>query len=276
MSRRTDLAMEAESLWRRSAGRTSALEGVKAESRQEQGLTLTRVEILDEEGEKALGKPRGTYVTLEAAELDRRGPEAAELLGRELRALLNLGPGDRVLVVGLGNREITPDRIGPDTAGQILVTAHLKEQMPELFGEIRSVYALTPGVLGTTGLESAHLVAAAAERARPDRILAVDALAAGSRERLCRTVQMTDAGIVPGSGVGNGRAELSRRVLGVPVCALGVPTVMDGGRRGEEPMMVTPRDIDARVRRFSHLLAAGIHRALFPEWSSDEIAQLRN
>ena len=268
--------MEAESLWRRSAGRTSALEGVKAESRQEQGLTLTRVEILDEEGEKALGKPRGTYVTLEAAELDRRGPEAAELLGRELRALLNLGPGDRVLVVGLGNREITPDRIGPDTAGQILVTAHLKEQMPELFGEIRSVYALTPGVLGTTGLESAHLVAAAAERARPDRILAVDALAAGSRERLCRTVQLTDAGIVPGSGVGNGRAELSRRVLGVPVCALGVPTVMDGGRKGEEPMMVTPRDIDARVRRFSHLLAAGIHRALFPEWSSDEIAQLRN
>lgn len=276
LSARTDLAMEAESLWRRSAGKTTALAGVKARSREEQGMTLTRVEILDEEGEKTLGKPRGTYLTLEAPELDRRGPEAAELLGRQLTELLDLAPGDRVLVVGLGNREITPDRIGPDTAGALFVTAHLKEQMPELFGEIRPVYALTPGVLGTTGLESAYFVAAAAERVKPDRILAIDALAAGSRERLCRTVQLTDAGIVPGSGVGNSRAELSARTLGVPVCALGVPTVMDAGAAGEEPLMVTPRDIDARVRRFSHLLAAGIHRALFPDWTDDEIAQLRN
>lgn len=273
---RTDLAMEAESLWRQSAGKTTALHGVKARSWKEQDLELTQVEILEEQGAEALGKPKGTYLTLEAPELDRRGPEAAEVLGRYLTEFLKIRPEDRVLVVGLGNREITPDRIGPDTAGEIFVTAHLKEQMPELFGGIRPVYALTPGVLGTTGMESAHLVAAAAERLRPDRILAVDALAAGDRDRLCRAIQLTDAGIVPGSGVGNSRAEMSQRVLGVPVCALGVPTVMDAGAPGEEPLMVTPRDIDARVRRFSHLLAAGIHQALFPDWTGDEIAQLRN
>ena len=185
--RRTDLAMEARELWQERAGQAAELPGVQAEERERAGMPVTVVRVLDKTGERALGKPRGTYVTLEAAELDRRGPEAAELLGRELRALLNLGPGDRVLVVGLGNREITPDRIGPDTAGQILVTAHLKEQMPELFGEIRSVYALTPGVLGTTGLESAHLVAAAAERGAVSRIIAEeqeeeDAEGRGSRE----------------------------------------------------------------------------------------------
>ena len=276
MSVRTDLAMEAESLWRQGAGKTTALPGVKARTWTEQDLELTRVEILDEEGAMALRKPRGTYLTLCAPELDRRGPEAAEVLGKYLAEILDLGPGDRVMVVGLGNREITPDRVGPDTADGIFVTAHLPEQMPKLFGDIRQVWALTPGVLGSTGMESASLVAAAAERVRPDRIIAVDALAAGSRDRLCRTVQLTDAGIVPGSGVGNSRAELSRKVLGVPVCALGIPTVMDAGAAGEEPLMVTPRDIDGRVRRFSHLLASGIHRALFPDWSDDEIAQLRN
>ena len=130
------------------------------------------------------------------------------------------------------------------------------------------------GVLGTTGVESAEIVRSVVGSTKPDRVIVVDALAAGSADRLCRVVQVTDAGIVPGSGVGNSRAAFSAKTLGVPVVAVGAPTVMDARQPGErEPLMVTPRDVDARVRRLSSLISAGINAALFPDWSHDEIAQ---
>lgn len=275
MALRTDLAMEAEALWQSSAAGNTALPGVRARSWEENGLALHQVEILDEEGERALGKPRGTYLTLSAPELDRRRKEAAPVLAKYIGRLLSVKENERVLVVGLGNRAVTPDGIGPLTAERIFVTGHLPGRMPQLFGDIRSVYTLTPGVLGMTGMESAEIAAGVVERGKPDKAVVVDALAAASRERLCRTVQLTNAGIVPGSGVGNSRAAFSQESLGIPVCAVGVPTVLDAGEEGE-PLMVTPRDIDERVRRFSNLLAAGINQALFPDWTSDEIAQLRD
>lgn len=274
MAARTDLAMEAESLWRENAGKTTSLSGVRARQWQEQEIEFYQVEILDERGEKALGKPKGTYLTLAARELDRHWEECSPALAKAIGELLHLKPTERVLVVGLGNRAVTPDGIGPMTAERVFVTGHLPGQMPSLFSDIRRVYALMPGVLGTTGLESADIVQAVVRREKPDKVIVVDALAAASRERLCRAVQVTDAGIVPGSGVGNARAAFSRESLGVPVCAVGVPTVIDAGEG--EPLMVTPRDIDERVRRFSGLVAAAINRALFPDWSDEEIAQLQN
>ena len=256
MQVRTDLAEEAQALWRQSAGKTTQLEGVKARSWEEHGVERHQVQILNEQGEKALGKPRGTYETLWVPGDGRPTPEAAEALGEAVRDLLDLRGGESVLVVGLGNRAMTPDAVGPLSAGGILVTRHLRQQLPQIFAGVRPVSALVPGVLGTTGVESAEIVQSVVEATRPDRVVVVDALAAGSADRLCRVIQVTDAGIVPGSGVGNSRAAFSAETLGVPVVAVGAPTVMD-----------------ARVRRLSSLISAGINAALFPDWSYDEIAQ---
>ena len=175
-------------------------------------------------------------------------------------------PGASVLVVGLGNRAITPDAVGPDAIDSVMVTRHLREQLPEHFGQFRSVAALAPGVLGTTGVESADMIRALADRLHPDAIIAVDALACAELDRLGRTVQLTDTGITPGSGVGNDRTGLSRDTLGIPVAAIGLPTVIDAGGFSDDPraaqMFVTPRDIDAVVRDAAKLIGYGINLAL--------------
>ena len=220
MQVRTDLAEEAQALWRQSAGKTTQLEGVKARSWEEHGVERHQVQILNEQGEKALGKPRGTYETLWVPGDGRPTPEAAEALGEAVRDLLDLRGGESVLVVGLGNRAMTPDAVGPLSAGGILVTRHLRQHLPQIFAGVRPVSALVPGVLGTTGVESAEIVQSVVEATRPDRVVVVDALAAGSADRLCRVIQVTDAGIVPGSGVGNSRAAFSAETLGVPVVAV--------------------------------------------------------
>lgn len=274
MQIRTDLAEEAQALWQQSAGETTQLAGVKARSWEDHGVRRHRVQVLDAQGEKALGKPKGIYETLWVSGDGRPTPEAATALGDILNGLLDLRGGESVLVVGLGNRAMTPDAIGPLTADGVLITRHLRQQLPGLFESMRPVSALVPGVLGTTGVESAEIVRSVVGSTKPDRVIVVDALAAGSADRLCRVVQVTDAGIVPGSGVGNSRAAFSAKTLGVPVVAVGAPTVMDARQPGErEPLMVTPRDVDARVRRLSSLISAGINAALFPDWSHDEIAQ---
>ena len=240
---RTDLAVEAEAL--RSAAAAAQLPGVRAEQTQRRGFAVTQVEVLDAAGSEALCKPIGRYDTLDLTPLLRRADDAfenaAQTLSELLRAALPLMPEASVLVVGLGNRAITPDAVGPDAMQSVLVTRHLRAQLPEQFGHFRSVAALTPGVLGTTGVES-----------EPDR--------------LGRTVQLTDTGITPGSGVGNDRAGLDRTTLGVPVAAIGLPTVIDAGSLTDDPraerMFVTPRDIDAVVRDAAKLIGYGIDLAL--------------
>ena len=170
-------------------------------------------------------------MTLELDGLARREEDAfgraARALAAELGALLGLAPGAPALVVGLGNRAITPDNIGPKAADQTMVTRHLVERVPEHFGSFRPVAALAAGVLGTTGMESGEVVRAVAEQIKPACVVAVDALASRSLRRVCRTIQLADTGITPGSGVGNARAALNAETLGVPVIAVGVPTVVD-------------------------------------------------
>lgn len=273
MGVRTDLAAEAHSIWRQSAGETTKLSGVIARQEEENGIELETVEITSEEGAKALGKPMGRYLTLTLPEGGRATKEFTTLLAKKLTALLQWKDTDSALVVGLGNRAMTPDAVGPMTADGVLVTRHLRQSLPRIFAGMRQVSALRPGVLGMTGVESAEIVRSVVERIQPDRVIVVDALAAGSPARLCRSVQLTDAGIVPGSGVGNSRAAFSRESLGVPVVAVGVPTVVDAAEKGQSPLLVTPRDIDVQVQRLSRAIFTGINAALFPDWSAEEIAQ---
>lgn len=276
MTIRTDLALEAKALWEQSARETTKLEGVRAVTRTRGGTEVTQVDILDERGRSALGKPVGTYVTLELPRFDRDVRTPAQTLGAELRELLAPVAGKSVLVAGLGNLAVTPDALGPMTVSRLFLTRHLIAGLPAQFGQCRSVCAIAPGVLATTGIESLELVKGAVAHVRPECVIAVDALAAGSMERLCRTVQFSDTGLVPGSGVGNRRAAFDRESLGVRVYSLGVPTVVDATslcEQAQERMIVTPRDIDEQVRYLSRVLAAGLNLALHPDFDYDDFVQ---
>ena len=299
LTRRTDLADETHALWRASAGEESALPGVRAREDRREGFPVTRVDILDREGAQALGKPEGHYITLGLEELLRREedafPRAVRALAGELNELLkDLPPRAPVLVAGLGNRAITPDAVGPRVADLTLVTRHLIHSVPEHFAAYRPVSALAPGVLGSTGIESAELLSALSETVRPACVLAVDALAARSLRRVCRTVQLSDTGIVPGSGVGNHRRALNRESLGIPVVAVGVPTVVDAatlcadvleeaGQGAYTPeslsgsgqgVIVTPREIDQDVEDLSRTVAFGINLALHPQLTLSDLELL--
>lgn len=273
---RTDLALEAKALWEKSAGETTELSGVRAREREREGLSVTQVDILDEQGQAALGKPIGCYVTVELPRFDRDRARPARVLAQELRRLLHGEDEKSVLVVGLGNRAVTPDALGPRTTDGLFLTRHLIANLPAQFGDCREVSAVTPGVLATTGVETLELVRGAVSHVKPELVIAVDALAAGSMERLCRTVQLSDTGIVPGSGVGNRRAGFSEETLGVPVLCLGVPTVVDASalcESAEERMIVTPRDIDGQIAWLGSLLADALNAALHPKFSQEELAQ---
>ena len=288
--RRTDLAVEARALWQESGAETATLSGVAARESLREGVPVTTVEILDGDGEAALGKPRGTYVTLELEGLSDRAEgifqRGISAVAGELRWLLEpLAPEGLVLVAGLGNRAITPDAVGPLVHEHTLVTRHLIAQMPDRFGGLRPVASLAAEVLGSTGVESAEVVRAVCDRIRPACVIAVDALASRSLRRLCRTVQLSDTGITPGSGVGNHRMGLNRDTLGIPVLAVGVPTVVDGatlaadltGREvsgGEENFMVTPRDIDSQVADLGKLVGYAIDLALQPGLSLADLELL--
>ena len=283
--RRTDLAVEAAQLWREGGG-AGELQGVTQQESLREGYPVTTVRVLDQEGAKAIGKPVGAYVTITLDGLARREQDAfgraARAVAAELRALLKLPEGAPALVVGLGNRAITPDNIGPAAADHTMVTRHLVEKVPEHFGSFRPVAALAAGVLGTTGVESGELVRAVTEKIRPACVIAVDALASRSLSRVCNTIQLADTGITPGSGVDNARAALDQASLGVPVIAVGVPTVVDGAtlaadllaeagqadldpqalRGAGEGVLVTPRDIDAKVTDLAKVVGFGINLAL--------------
>ena len=283
-AKRTDLALEARELWQESAEKTTRLSGVKATKQRSEGYPVTRVDILDERGEKALGKPRGTYRTVDLTTFWQRKSDfferAVRAVGGQLKELLpGKGP---VLVIGLGNGAMTPDAVGPLAADNVLVTRHLIAAMPRHFSGFRPVAVFRTGVLGTTGVESAEAVRGLVAQVEPSLVIAVDALASRRVGRVCTTVQLSDTGIIPGSGVGNHRSALNQETLGVPVFAIGVPTVVDSAtlaadlleesgirdydgealQKSRQNLMVTPRDIDQQVRDLSKVVGYGINWAL--------------
>ena len=283
---RTDLAMEAHEALREDAGDSKEINGVRSREYEKDGCHITNVEVLTEEGEKALGKPRGRYITLELHNLVNREYDAftraVSAISDEIKSLFPENFHGPVLLAGLGNRHITPDSIGPKTVDYTMVTRHLVRRKPETFGNFREVAAIAPGVLGLTGMETGEIIEALCGMIRPSMLLVVDALASRKLSRLCTTVQITDTGIVPGSGVGNSRNAIDQNKMGIPVIAMGVPTVVDAatlaadileesgaklerfsgieGRFGQ--VIVTPKEIDSQVSDIAKAMGYGINHAL--------------
>jgi spore protease len=268
-------------------------DGVTMDREEREGLTITRVTILPE-GEKRMGKPSGTYVTLDGDRgSETTNPDFSKALSKELKALLKNKKGP-VLAVGLGNRMVTPDSLGPRTMEQVFVTRHIHTFLPELAPEgMRQVAAFTPGVLGTTGMETAEVVKSLVAAIKPAAVLLVDALVSLRMERIASVVQLNDRGLLPGAGVGNRQKGLDETTLGVPVVALGVPTVVHAsaiaragmglvqahtgmGKEGEPllamaeelveeaypEVIVTPKDVDKMIGDAARRLADGINLAL--------------
>ena len=289
MAFRTDLAVEAIENHKTAA----ALPHVRQSDRMLEGFAIHEVRILSEDAAHEIGKPQGRYLTLELDALIRREedafPRACKALSTLLRELLPRPNNGPVLIAGLGNRMITPDAIGPQTADHVIATRHLIAQSPDIFADWRPVSALAPGVLGQTGVETGEVICGVLDRVRPAAVIAVDALAAGRLSRLLRTVQLADTGITPGAGVGNARAALNEETLGVPVIAVGVPTVVDGATLAHEissqlgqpacealddlsqPVMITTRDIDREVADISRMIGYAVNMALHPHLSVADI-----
>lgn len=235
---RTDIALEVHEKNQEdqqrsgSAGARPYGEGVEVEEDGNSNIHVTRVKITSPEGEKSIGKPIGNYITLDIPKLKENDrdvyEETCRAVAYELQRLIRLGDNDTVLIVGLGNWNITPDALGPKVSSYLMVTRHLHEYLPEQVDDgVRPVCAISPGVLGLTGIETSDIVKGVAERVKPSLVIAIDALASRKMNRINTTIQIADTGISPGSGVGNKRAELSQKTLGVPVIAIGVPTVVD-------------------------------------------------
>ena len=283
MDFRTDLAVEQREMTAKHS------DNVAVRQYARQNANVTEIEILNDEGAQELGKPKGKYITMEIPAFSHD----SELLdGRltamteSIRTLLPETDGP-VLVAGLGNEDVTPDALGPRTAHGIFATRHIDRALAsELgFGELRDVCAITFGVLGQTGMETAETIRGIVNTIHPAAVITVDALAARSLQRLGKTVQLTDIGITPGSGVGNSRARLDKETLGVPVIAIGVPTVVDAvtlvrdftsehkmAKEKEDEaksMMVWPREIDVTIRRAARFLALSLNCALQPSISPD-------
>ncbi len=275
MQIRTDLALEQREMHR------DLPDGVACTETTEGDALITEITVENEQGARSLGKPVGKYITIEVPAFSDHVQNDALLTTVSGRLNELLPPEGTVLIIGLGNRDITPDALGPQAASGILATRHIGAELARAAGltGIRSVAVLSPGVLGQTGIEAFHLIRGVVREIKPCAVVAIDALASRYLKRLGCTVQMSDAGIEPGAGVGNARLEISEKTLGVKVIAVGVPTVVDAatlvgdltGGNGEiaEPqgrqMIVTPREIDLLIERAAKLLADSINLALHPK-----------
>lgn len=307
---RTDLAVEAHQIYCEQAEEKSEIDGVDVKNTDYDGVKLTEVKVSSAFGEKAIGKPMGTYITLESPNIMYSMDDyekSCGLIAEQIRKLSDINDESTILIVGLGNEKITPDALGPEVVSGLMITRHMKQYMPQYVAEgIRSVCAIAPGVLGTTGIETLEIVKGVAEKLKPDLIIAVDALASRSLDRISTTVQITDTGISPGSGIGNKRLGINKETLNTKVIAVGVPTVVDAATVASDSidimlknsnetsnfksnadyhqaieqalskdignLVVTPKDIDAIIKKIAKTVANGINLALHKDLTLEEIA----
>ncbi len=281
---RTDLALEARECVREG---TDAVRGVEVEEEYDEstGIRVTRVKILTRNGAKELGKPMGTYITLEAPDMAEPDEGYHRGVSEELAKLIKqimtqscIRENNDVLVVGLGNRDVTPDALGPHVIGNLMITRHIIQEYGKCAytsENVQTVSGIVPGVMAQTGMEAAEIIKGVIEQTNPALVIAIDALAARSTKRLNRTVQITDTGIHPGSGVGNHRNAITQESLGVPVIAIGVPTVVDAATIVNDAVenllntmsdlnnfYVTPKDIDETVKRLGFTISEALNIAL--------------
>lgn len=280
---RTDMAIETREL----AG-SGKLEGITEENFEEAGMKISRITVENEQGAKALNKPVGIYTTIDLPKLaDYDEALRSQLIAKELISMLP--SGGTVLVAGLGNTKITPDALGPKTASKIFATRHLNNQNIKLTGldDLRSVAVIAPGVLGQTGMETAEILKSICAEITPAAVIIIDAMASRRTERIGSSVQLCNTGISPGAGVGNARPQLNEKTFGIPVIAMGIPTVVDAStlaadltgnddfeKSEKEPLIVTPREIDALIDRASALLSLSINTALHPGFSPEDFELL--
>ena len=224
---RTDLALERRDIFRKN-NNLEEIDGVEIENKEiDENLKVTKVNITNQNGEQAIGKPIGSYITIDIKKLrlaeEEEIQKSAEILAEELKEIINkhIAPKDDILVVGLGNMYVTPDSLGPKVVNDIDVTRHIIKYLPQYIDEnSRPVSAISPGVLGTTGIETLEILEGVVKEINPKLLIVIDALASRSIERISSTIQLSDTGIVPGAGVGNTRKEISQNTLGIPVIAI--------------------------------------------------------
>lgn len=306
---RTDLAVERNDIYKKANNIKSEIDGVKIDNELQEDIEISRVKIINEEGEKKLGKPIGNYITLDVKNIkiadDEKIEQISKVLTGELRKVIgeHVKDTEDILVVGLGNIYVTPDALGPKVIPHIEITRHILEYMPKVMPEdTRPVSAISPGVLGTTGIETMEVLKGIVDNIHPKLLIVIDALASRSIERISSSIQIADTGIVPGAGVENKRKEISQKTLGIPVIALGIPTVVDlasitndcinlfienlQGKAMSNSylnelkdkdnyeeikealipkdynMIVTPKEIDQLIENMSKIVANGINKAL--------------
>ncbi len=289
MDFRTDLTLERRNM----AGEN--IEGVSVSEQENEGVKTTVIDITSPVAAQRLSKGMGKYITLEMESFAHSAPASSERLDALVKSIKTLvGDEGTVLVVGVGNGDMTADALGPLTAGNIFVTRHIDEELQREMGfcqKLRSVCAVSTSVLGKTGIESCEYIESLCRKIKPQWVITVDALAAGSVKRLGTTVQMSNTGISPGSGIGNARKRIDEKLLGVPVIAIGVPTVVDtlnlvkeySGLSDEtleksseefQPLIVAPKDIDVLVKNAAYLIALALNCALQPSISPEEMYEL--
>lgn len=231
---RTDMAVERNEIYKKQNSLAEEIDGIENANKIIKDIEISKVKITNENGANAIGKPVGNYITLDVKEIknadEERIEEIAEIMADELRTVIgeHVSDTDDILVVGLGNRYVTPDALGPKVVPEIEVTRHILEYMPKIMPEdTRPVSAISPGVLGITGIETMEILNGIVQNIKPKMLIVIDALATRKLERISSSIQIADTGIVPGAGVNNARKEISINTLGIPVIAIGIPTVVD-------------------------------------------------